>query len=40
MPIDEFIEDELNRAREQNREKSRLLPFAMSERVLYDFSKD
>ncbi len=40
MPIDQFIEEELNIAREQRREKSRKLKLGMSERVLYEFSKD
>jgi|LauGreDrversion4_2_1035121.scaffolds.fasta_scaffold443547_1 hypothetical protein len=40
MPIDQFIEEELDMAREQRREKSRKLKLGMSERVLYEFSKD
>ncbi|TNV71152.1 hypothetical protein FGO68_gene15642 [Halteria grandinella] len=39
-PIDDFISEELDRAREMKREKSRRLPLAKSERVLYEFSKD
>lgn len=39
-PIDEFITEELDRAREIKREKSRRLPLAKSEQVLYEFSKD
>jgi hypothetical protein len=40
MLIDDFISEELDRAREIRREKSRRLPLAKSEQVLYEFSKD
>jgi hypothetical protein len=40
VPIDQYIEEELIKARESKREKSRKITFANSERVLYDFSKD
>eukprot|EP00347_Sterkiella_histriomuscorum_P021058 403335423 len=38
--IDEYIEKEMNFARETKREKSRKIQFAQSERVLYDFGND
>lgn len=39
-PIDDYIRDELEMARINKREKSRKLPIANSEKVLYDYSKD
>ena len=39
-PIDQFIKEDLDLAREQKRQVSRKIQFVKSERVLYDFARD